>query len=197
MLKTFYLCCSNSHISDMYKHLTLEILEGTRLARSLFDKYSANARDWNFQISVREKHDNFFDAIVTSPEQVWQLKIDSIYKPSPLILGAKVDLEPVKFMKDKNQVSFGYRRLDPVKLARMLLAMQEPQNTISPVDQYLASWLSSTDPEIPKPENNYVYGPFVFTRNDLTSVDKHQKDISDKLASSLRLKLRSLYSSYG
>jgi hypothetical protein len=175
----------------------LEILEGTRLARSLFDKYSANARDWNFQISVREKHDNFFDAIVTSPEQVWQLKIDSIYKPSPLILGAKVDLEPVKFMKDKNQVSFGYRRLDPVKLARMLLAMQEPQNTISPVDQYLASWLSSTDPEIPKPENNYVYGPFVFTRNDLTSVDKHQKDISDKLASSLRLKLRSLYSSYG
>jgi hypothetical protein len=83
----------------------LEILEGNTLAKSLLKKYSANVRDWNFQISVREKQDNFFDAIVTNPEEVWQLKIDSIYKPSPLILGTKVDLEPVKFKKNENQVS--------------------------------------------------------------------------------------------
>jgi hypothetical protein len=175
----------------------LEILEGSTLAKSLLEKYSANVRDWNFQISVREKHDNFFDAIVTNPEEVWQLKIDSIYKPSPLIFGTKVDLEPVRFKKDTNQVSFGYRKMESFKLRRMLLDMQEPQKMVNPRHESLTSWLSSTEPEIPKPDNNYVYGPFIFTRNDLTSVDKHQKEISDKLANRLRIKLRSLYSGYG
>ena len=175
----------------------MEILEGSTLAKSLLEKYSANVRDWNFQISVREKHDNFFDAIVTNPEEVWQLKIDSIYKPSPLIFGTKVDLEPVRFKKDKNQVSFGYRKINAFKLQRMLLDMQEPQKMVNPRHESLASWLSSTEPETPKPDNNYVYGPFIFTRNDLTSVDKRQKEISDKLANRLRIKLRSLYSGYG
>jgi hypothetical protein len=177
--------------------LILEILEGNTLAKSLLKKYSANVRDWNFQISVREKQDNFFDAIVTNPEEVWQLKIDSIYKPSPLILGTKVDLEPVKFKKNENQVPFGYRKIDAFKLQRMLLNMQEPQKMADPTHESLASWLNSVEPEIPKPDNNYVYGPFIFTNNDLTSVDKNQKVISDKLANRLRITLRSLYSGYG
>jgi hypothetical protein len=187
----------NSHIPGVRKHLTLEILEGSTLAKSLLKKYSANVRDWNFQISVREKHDNFFDAIVTNPEEVWQLKIDSIYKPTPLILGTKIDLEPVKFKKDENQVSFGYRKIDAYKLQRMLLNMQEPQKMVNPRHESLTSWLNYAEPEIPKPDNNYVYGPFIYTSNDLTSVDKHQKLISDKLANRLRTTLRSLYSGYG
>jgi len=175
----------------------LEILEGSTLAKRLLEKYSADVRDWNFQISVQDNNDNFFNAVVTNPEEVWQLKIDSIYKPSPLILGTKVDLEPAKFRKYKNQVSFGYRKMEPLKLQRMLLDMQEPQNIANPRNEFITSWLNSTKPEIPKPDNNYLYGPFVFTRSDLTSIDKYQKEISVKLANRLRMKLRSLYSGYG
>ena len=39
---------------------------------------------------------NFYDAIMSNPNEVWQ-KIDSIYKPNPLIVGTKVDVDPVKF----------------------------------------------------------------------------------------------------
>ncbi len=31
----------------------------------------------------------FLDAIVSNPDEVWQLKIDSIYKPNPLVTGYK------------------------------------------------------------------------------------------------------------
>jgi hypothetical protein len=181
----------------VYNHSILEILEGSTLAKSLLEKYSADVRDWNFQISVRENNDNFFDALVTNPEEVWQLKIDSIYKPSPLILGTRVDLQPGKFKKYQNQASFGYRKMDPLKLQKMLSDMQEPQDITNPGHETITSWLTSTKPEVPKPENNYVYGPFVFTRRDLTSIDKYQKEISDKLANRLRMKLKSLYSGYG
>jgi len=172
----------------------LEILEGNTLAKCLFEKYSANSDQWKFQISVQEKHNSFFDAIVSSPDEVWQLKIDSIYKPAPLIIGAKVDLEPTKFRSDVDQVSFGYRRLDTIKLEKILT---DPNGGMRDLNMYLGSLLRSTSPEIPKPENNYAYGPFVFTSSNLTNVDKCQKEVSDKLANSLRDKLRSLYSSYG
>ena len=33
---------------------------------------------------------SFFDAIVSNPNEVWQLKIDSIYKPNPLIIGTRL-----------------------------------------------------------------------------------------------------------
>jgi hypothetical protein len=137
---------------------------------------------------------NFFDAIVSSPDEVWQLKIDSIYKPAPLIIGAKVDLEPAKINSNVDQVSFGYRRLDSIKLGKIL---SNPNGGIRDLNFYLASLLKSTSPEIPKPENNYAYGPFVFTSSNLTNMDKCQKEVSDKLANCLRDKLRSLYSGYG
>ena len=91
----------------------MEVLEGNTLAKSLFERYSANARDWRFEISVSEKGGSFYDAIVSNPNEVWQLKIDSIYKPNPLIIGTKIDVDPIKFSNDKNAFSFGYRKLNP------------------------------------------------------------------------------------
>jgi hypothetical protein len=98
----------------------MEVLEGNTLAKSLFERYSANARDWRFEISVSEKSGSFFDAIVSNPNEVWQLKIDSIYKPNPLIIGTKIDVDPIKFSNDKNAFSFGYRKLDPIRLQKAL-----------------------------------------------------------------------------
>lgn len=172
----------------------MEILEGNNLAKSLFERYLANSNHWRFQISIHEKNNNFFDAIVSSPDEVWQLKIDSIYKPAPLIIGTKVDLEPARITNDVDQVSFGYRRLDSKRLGKILA---DTNGGIRDLNFYLTSLLRSTSPEIPRPDNNYAYGPFVFTSSNLTNIDKCQKEVSDKLANSLRDRLRSLYSGYG
>jgi hypothetical protein len=175
----------------------MDILEGHILAKNLFERYSANARDWRFEISVSERHGSFFDAIVSNPNEVWQLKIDSIYKPNPLIIGTKLDVDPIKFSNNENAFSFGYRKLDPIRLQKALDNVEDSESENKALDSFLASLITSTEPEVPRPNNSYAYGPFIFAQNSLTSVDKHQKNISDKLANRLRDKLRSLYSSYG
>lgn len=173
----------------------MDILEGNNLASNLFQRYSANARNWKFVVSVSQMNGNFYDAIVSNSNEVWQLKIDSIYKPNPLIVGAKVDVDPGKF-NDNSHMPFGYRKLDPDKIGKFLSNMDgnEDANGIS---SYISSLIASSEPEVPTPNNSYAYGPFLFTQKNPIKVDEYQKKISDKLASRLKDKLKMLYSSYG
>jgi hypothetical protein len=91
----------------------MEILEDKTLAKSIFQKYTVNPKNWNFVISTTSINDGFFDATVTNPDEVWQLKIDSLFKPFPIISGAKVDAEPTNMKKiiNKNIVPFGYIKI--------------------------------------------------------------------------------------
>jgi hypothetical protein len=175
--------------------LELDILEGNNLATNLFERYSANSRNWKFVVSVTQQNGNFYDAIVSNPNEVWQLKIDSIYKPNPLIIGTKVDVDPLKF-NDNTHMPFGYRKLDPKKIGKILSNISENEDT-SALSSYIASLISSTKPEVPSPNNSYAYGPFLFTQKNPIKVDDYQRKISDKLANRLIDKLRLLYSSYG
>jgi hypothetical protein len=91
---------------------------------------------------------------------------------------------------------FGYRRLDPKKIGKILSNISESEDT-SALSSYIASLISSTKPEVPSPNNSYAYGPFLFTQRNPIKVDDYQRKISDKLANRLNDKLRMLYSSYG
>ena len=173
----------------------MDILEGNNLATNLFERYSANSRNWKFVVSVSQQNGNFYDAIVSNPNEVWQLKIDSIYKPNPLIIGTKVDVDPLRF-NDNTHMPFGYRKLDPKKIGKILSNISENEDP-SALSSYIASLISSTKPEVPSPNNSYAYGPFLFTQKNPIKVDEYQRRISDKLANRLNEKLRLLYSSYG
>lgn len=173
----------------------MDILEGNNLATNLFERYSANSRNWKFVVSVSQQNGNFYDAIVSNPNEVWQLKIDSIYKPNPLIIGTKVDVDPLRF-NDNTHMPFGYRKLDPKKIGKILSNISENEDT-SALSSYIGSLISSTKPEVPSPNNSYAYGPFLFTQKNPIKVDEYQRKISDKLANRLSEKLRLLYSSYG
>jgi len=173
----------------------LDILEGNNLATNLFERYSANSRNWKFVVSVSQQNGNFYDAIVSNPNEVWQLKIDSIYKPNPLIIGTKVDVDPLRF-NDNTHMPFGYRKMDPKKIGKILSNISENEDT-SALSSYIGSLISSTKPEVPSPNNSYAYGPFLFTQKNPIKVDEYQRKISDKLANRLSEKLRLLYSSYG
>lgn len=173
----------------------MDILEGNNLASNLFQRYSANARNWKFVVSVSQMNGKFYDAIVSNPNEVWQLKIDSIYKPNPLIVGAKVDVDPDRF-SDNSHMPFGYRKLDPGKIGKFLSNMDENEDA-NGISSYISSIIASSEPEVPTPNNSYAYGPFLFTQKNPIKVDEYQKKISEKLASRLKDKLQLLYSSYG
>ncbi|MGC2575075.1 MAG: hypothetical protein WA364_26500 [Candidatus Nitrosopolaris sp.] len=180
----------------------MEILQDNKLAKYLFEKYSSNPKNWNFLISTIPLRDGFFDATVSNVDEVWQLKIDSIYKPVPIILGTKVDLDATKIERRINSSSpaFGYRKLEPSVMMSILKKLADDQqihaNKELSINNYINSVLGSLETVSPVTGENYAYGPFVFTdRNPVKS--EYQKHVAEKLATSLRDNLRNRYSSYG
>ncbi|MDW0256971.1 MAG: hypothetical protein QN732_11595 [Nitrososphaeraceae archaeon] len=182
----------------------MEILEDSTLARYLFERYSSNPKNWNFIISTSSHRDGFFDATVSSTDEVWQLKIDSIYKPVPMVLGTKLDMDSTKIERrlDNAVAPFGYRKLDPSMIMSLLKGLSEEQHlnaTAKEADlnNQFNSILGSLDTVKPETGTSYAYGPFVYTEKNLASHDENQKQVADKLASKLRNDLRKRYSSYG
>jgi hypothetical protein len=184
----------------------MEILEDKVIAKHLFERYCSNPRNWNFVISVSSLNNQFFDATVTNTDEVWQLKLDSIYKPLPLVVGTKIDVDSTTIERriNANAVPFGFRKLEPLVIMDVLKKVTEEQeertnmqNTDVDFDDHFYSILRSLNPVRPTSGNNYAYGPFVFTNTTPLLRNDYQKLISERLATKLRDNLRNKYSSYG
>ncbi|MER5176442.1 MAG: hypothetical protein ABJB76_05525 [Candidatus Nitrosocosmicus sp.] len=182
----------------------MEILEDKILAKNIFQKYTVNPKNWNFIISTTSMNDGFFDATVTNPDEVWQLKIDSLYKPLPIITGTKVDIESTKMKKimNKNTVPFGYRKIDPPMLMNLFKKISEEQEIIARkdidhVNKELNSFLGSLEPTVPIKGTDYLFGPFLYTDKNIIDKNSYQKNISEKLTTNMKKKIKERYPSYG
>jgi hypothetical protein len=183
----------------------MEILEDKIIAKYLFEKYCSNPTNWNFVISRSTSNDGFFDASVSNNDEVWQLKIDSIYKPLPLVIGTKVDVDSATIQRNinTNTVPFGFRKLDvPVIIDVLKKLTEEGQqqmniDTGTEFNNYLYSRIGSLQPVKPVEGESYAYGPFVFTERNPVKHNEHQKQISERLAFKMRSNLRNKYSGYG
>lgn len=163
-----------------------EILEGLALRKHILEHYSKKPADWNFTIAPAPKY-GFYDALVSSPDESWKLKIDSIFNPLPKIIGAQVDIDRSK-VKSHSQVSFGYRKLDPNLIMKLMLTMEEGQNV------NIDSLLGPVSPVVPQNGGSYAEGPYVFTNEKLST---GQKELEDKLTSELQRLMRNRLPAYG
>jgi len=174
----------------------MELLEGRKLSKHLLERYAKNPRNWSFTVSPSPK-DGFFDAIVANKDEVWQLKLDSIFKPSPFMLGARVDVDPSR-VSSPNTIPYGYRKLEPQILLEVFKSLAEGQKS-SPDDlsPKLDSILGSIDTVVPTRGGSYAEGPFIMTNKETAIVSDGQKKLDDKLNSEMRKLLRGRFSSYG
>ncbi|MDP8906387.1 MAG: hypothetical protein M3M88_02570 [Thermoproteota archaeon] len=182
----------------------MEILDDKILAKNIFQKYTVNPKNWNFIISTTSIQDGFFDATITSPDEAWQLKIDSLYKPLPIITGTKLDIESSKMKKmfNKDMAPFGYRKIDPPMIINLFKKISQEQETIARkdmdyVNNELNSFLGSLEPTVPEKGIDYLYGPFLFTNKNIIENNPYHKNISEKLATNLKKKIKDRYPSYG
>lgn len=182
----------------------MEILDDKILAKNIFQKYTVNPKNWNFIISTTSIHDGFFDATITSPDESWQLKIDSLYKPLPIITGTKLDIESSKMKKmlNKDMAPFGYRKIDPPMIMNLFKKISQEQEMIARkdmdhVNNELNSFLGSLEPTVPEKGIDYLYGPFLFTNKNIIENNPYHKNISEKLATNLKKKIKDRYPSYG
>lgn len=200
----------------------VEFLEGKALSKYLLDKYSKNPNGWSFVVFPSSKEDNgFFGALVGGPEEVWQLKVDSIFKPNPLMLGAKVEADQGRLNNSGLAgIPYGYRKLDrrvAYELLRALIASEdsEPQQQQQPPVQSqsqrqedlrrrsnlarlnIERLLGSLRPVAPVSGETYAEGPFVLTDRESLGITEGQKQLEDRLSSELRKLMRNRYVGYG
>jgi hypothetical protein len=167
----------------------MELLEGEILRRRMFESYSKNPKGWNFVISPSLKN-GFYDAVVSGPDKAWMLKIDSIFKPFPTVLGSQTEVD-VK--KPENPFNYGYRRLSP-ELALKMLEGEGPD----PRDKAFASFLSvlGSKPVVPEAGRSYAEGPFILANPAKFGLSRSQGEIDARLASEMNRLLRRRYPAY-
>ncbi|HUI01308.1 MAG TPA: hypothetical protein VLX56_06735 [Nitrososphaerales archaeon] len=166
----------------------MEILEGEALYRLLLDRYSRNPRGWSITISPSPRN-GFFDAMVGGPEESWHLKLDTIFKPSPFVLGAKTDQAAPS---GRSPVSFGFRRLDPADAPGLFEESPEGINR-------LLAYLSTVNPVAPAAPGSYVQGPYVFSNRAQTpgsSMTREQQSVDTRLSDEMVKLVRKRYPSY-
>jgi hypothetical protein len=166
----------------------MEILEGDALYRVLLQRYSKNPRGWSFTISPSASN-GFFDARVGAADESWHLKLDTIYKPSPLVLGARTEQD--LSTSSPSPLSFGFRRVSPQQAPGLLDDSQEG------MDRLLA-FLSTVNPVAPTAPGNYVQGPYVFKSRGkaAASMSREQRSVDGRLSDEMRKLIRRRYPSY-
>jgi hypothetical protein len=171
----------------------MEFLSGTALSKYLLERYAKNPRGWNFTVAPSSK-ETFFDALVTGPEESWQLKIDSIFKAAPLVLGAKVD-QPSKKLPPHALPSYGYRKLDPAIVMKLLREASEENER--PSSSTLDRILGSLEPTAPVEGSSYAEGPFVFTNQKILGISEAQRKLDERLTFGIKNLMRERYPGYG
>lgn len=168
----------------------MELLEGEALRKRILESYSKNPRGWSFVVSPSPKF-GFFDATVSGPDGAWMLKIDSIFKPSPIVLGSPAEAAPRRL---EAPFSYGYRKL-PHELILQMLGGEGPVSR----NETLASLLSvlRSEPVVPEEGRSYAEGPVVLTGPGKLSLSESQKEVDARLASEMRRLLRLRYPVYG
>jgi hypothetical protein len=166
----------------------MEILEGEELYRALLQRYSKKPRGWSFTVS-QSPNNGFFDALVAGPDDSWQLKLDTIFKPSPFVLGSKTD--QTKSTSSGGPISFGFRRIDPQAVPALLEGSAERMNK-------LLAFLQSTSPVAPTSSGNYLQGPFVFTTPGQVegSLSVEQQSVDRRLSAEMLKLVRRRYPNY-
>lgn len=169
----------------------MEFLEGDALRKRILEDYSKHPKGWSFVVSPSPKS-GFYDALMSGPNGTWVLKTDSIFRPSPIVLGSRLDLG----VESKAAIPFqyGYRRL-PTELILRMLGDEGP----SPESRRLPSLLSvlKSEPVVPEAGRSYAEGPFVLAGPEKLDLSKSQREVDATLTSEMRRLLRTRYPAYG
>ena len=168
----------------------MKVLEGDALRRRIFQSYTKNPAGWSFVISPSPKS-GFYDAVVSGPQGAWVLKIDSLFKPLPIMLGSPT--EAIPRAKEAGPFPYGYRRLPPELISEMLGDEGHPRDKTM---EGLLSVLKSKT-VIPEEGRGYAHGPFILTNPERVGLSDRQKELDDKLTSEMHRLLRLRYPAYG
>lgn len=169
----------------------MEFLDYETVIKKIIEKYDRNPEDW--QVLMGRSPRGFFDILFSNQEEVWHLKLDTIYRPNPIGFGTKVEIEPSK-IRLSNFPSYGFRPVTSKILEHITSQENRNQNDISSV---LMQSISQISPVPTRELKNSItaVGPFI-QRPVIEPVSKNQKELSRKLDIELEKIMKEKYPMY-
>ena len=164
-------------------------------------KYDRNPKGWSFFVG---QSPSFWDVLIIGPDETWQLKVDTIFKPKPLALGVRFEEKPsIKIPKEAlanmPNIPYGFRPL-PVLTIKSLVRKVESQQ-LKPEDavKELINHLRNVQPKPVAeltPRVPTAIGPHLMLPELSFTSEKH-RELSLKLEDELKRLLRREYPFYG
>ncbi|MFQ5910210.1 MAG: hypothetical protein ACE5IJ_05750 [Thermoplasmata archaeon] len=156
-----------------------EIESKEEIIKKLAAKYERDPKGWS--VLVRENKSGYSDLLISTTDELWQIKVDSLYKPNPSAMGLRVGgkTEARRIASD-SVPRFGFRPLPADILDRFLegeFEREEFTRTIGRVLREEPKRLSEID------SPGLIQGPVRFGWKGRLS--ETQKELDAKLKRSL------------
>ncbi|MEE8168409.1 MAG: hypothetical protein V3T58_06010 [Candidatus Hydrothermarchaeales archaeon] len=137
------------------------------LLREVQTRYDKDPKGWNFVVGPGEK---YFDIMISKGAKVWQLKLDTLYKPNPVGFGSLIDKREVPAL-DISGPSFGYRPLSDEQIEALLTQSLDLEEIIEIEPMSLNKIKSPI----------VAQGPILHTSKPMNYVSEKQKALDLKL----------------
>ena len=160
------------------------------LQKDFEDQYEEDPKDWQISISKNIRDPNLF---VSNRNGIWQIKLDSYFKPKPLGIGTQIGDgdDAADLVKRKMGPSFGFRPLN----LNQLDVLHDKIIQKKPIDNLILDVLRSDPKPIKRLDSPLsLQGP-VFFSNDPSYISEKQKSLDKKLKKEL-MKLSNTSNNY-
>lgn len=150
------------------------------LMKEIWKKYNEDPTGWHVLVGRTSKI--YYDIFVTNPNELWQIKLETIYRPNPIGLGAKIE----KVERDEKTLrgipTYGLRPLSKKTVARMMSAVERG---VPPgkVFKEVMNVEPKSHGEIATPW--VLQGPVVYSAKPLELISDKQRELDAKLSMEL------------
>ena len=180
-----------------------EIVSYEETLREVRKKYDRKPEGW--QTLVGRSPNGFYDILFSSPDAVWQLKLDTIYKPNPIGFGVKLEEDPSR-VPVVGAPPHGYRPIHiegvMANIKRMMERKPQTEETANEIMKNIAETLNMErimeSPPLPTGRIRTpiaAIGPYIH-RPTIEPISSRQKELSMKLDEELKKLMRTRYPWY-
>ncbi len=176
------------------------------IMEDFYEEYQENPTGWSFWVSSPPESDDFYEAYILHRDEAFFLKLDSIFTPNPVGVGAKLKIEEDQLEDDLPE--FGYRKFGKEEAREFLENLPTPEEYESG-KQFKKDLKKSqkeivqkaTDKEpipfepVRESDGLAALGPYS-SKNPLGYISKRQKEMKKELSKKLERMVNRDYPGY-
>jgi hypothetical protein len=146
------------------------------LMKEILKKYNKDSVGWHVLVGKGSK--GYYDVFITSPKELWQIKLDTIYRANPMGLGARIGKNRESAELFRGIPDYGLRPLSKKVMAMMMSVIKRGTPPMRVLREVM-----SVDP---KPNSEIttpwvLQGPVMHSVEPLELISDKQKELDAKM----------------